>query len=265
MDTPPSRRRTAAPPATGPGAVRARAGASAVEAARQPARIMQALAARIVAGQLPPGARITETAVASEFGTSHAPVREALRMLERAGLVEIAPYRGARVREQSVREVTELYEVRAALVGLRARWIARDARRAEFARRLAPQVDQLARLASGGDAAAYAEAALAVNRAFTESVANPWLRGMLESLSMQTARYTRLAMTGRARRMASARAWAALLAAVASGQAARAERIARANSLETRDATVRALQARCRSTNDQSTSAPKPGPAGGRT
>jgi DNA-binding GntR family transcriptional regulator len=226
---------------------------------------MQALAQRIVGGRYAPGERITETTVASEFGVSHAPVREALRMLERSGLVEIAPYRGARVRELSVREVTELYEVRAALVGLRARWIAGDGQRAVFACRLAPQVERLAALASAPDGAAYAEAALAVNRAFTESVANPWLRGMLESLSLQTARYTRLAMTGRARRIASARAWAALLEAVAAGQGARAERIARANSLETRDATVRALQARFRSTKDQSTSAPKPGPEGGRT
>ena len=54
----------------------------------------------ILAGRYPPHSRIVETRVARELGTSQAPVREALRGLEALGVVEILPFRGARVRRQ---------------------------------------------------------------------------------------------------------------------------------------------------------------------
>ncbi|MGZ6378497.1 MAG: GntR family transcriptional regulator, partial [Candidatus Limnocylindrales bacterium] len=57
-------------------------------------RLLQA----ILEGRYPPGARIVETRVARELGTSQAPVREALRDLEALGVVEIHAFRGARVR-----------------------------------------------------------------------------------------------------------------------------------------------------------------------
>ena len=59
----------------------------------------------ILAGHYPPNSRIVETRVARELGTSQAPVREALRGLEALGVVEIHPYRGARVRHPSTREL----------------------------------------------------------------------------------------------------------------------------------------------------------------
>jgi DNA-binding GntR family transcriptional regulator len=53
--------------------------------------------------------------VAAEFGVSQAPVREALRDLEAMRFVESQPHRGARVREVSGEELTQIYPVRAAL------------------------------------------------------------------------------------------------------------------------------------------------------
>ena len=53
-----------------------------------------------------------ETRVARELGTSQAPVREALRDLEALGVVEISPFRGARVRRPSLDEMLEAYVVR---------------------------------------------------------------------------------------------------------------------------------------------------------
>src|SRR5207342_3529945 len=76
---------------------------------------------RIIAGTYPPGSRIVETQVARELGTSQAPVREALRGLEAMGVVEITPFRGARVRRATKRELLEAYVVRSALEGLGAR------------------------------------------------------------------------------------------------------------------------------------------------
>lgn len=75
----------------------------------------------ILAGRYPPHSRIVETRVAREFGTSQAPVREALRGLEALGVVDILPFRGARVRRPSVQELLEAYVVRSALESLGAR------------------------------------------------------------------------------------------------------------------------------------------------
>jgi len=75
----------------------------------------------ILNGRYPPDSRIIETQVARELGTSQAPVREALRGLEALGVVEITPFRGARVRRPSRREIIEAYAVRSTLEALAAR------------------------------------------------------------------------------------------------------------------------------------------------
>ena len=75
----------------------------------------------ILLGRYAPDDRIVETHVARELGTSQAPVREALRGLEAIGVVEISPFRGARVRRPSSRELLEAYTVRSSLEALAAR------------------------------------------------------------------------------------------------------------------------------------------------
>lgn len=74
----------------------------------------------ILDGSYPPDSRIVETAVAKELGTSQAPVREALRGLEALGVVEITPFRGARVRRIEREELLEAYVVRSAIESLGA-------------------------------------------------------------------------------------------------------------------------------------------------
>jgi DNA-binding GntR family transcriptional regulator len=75
----------------------------------------------ILEGELAPGSRIIETRVARQLGTSQAPVREALRDLATLGLVEMHPYRGARVREPEPTELVEAMEVRGELEAIAAR------------------------------------------------------------------------------------------------------------------------------------------------
>jgi DNA-binding GntR family transcriptional regulator len=70
---------------------------------------------RILDGSYGPGERIVESQVATEFGTSQAPVREALRELEAMRFVETQPHRGARVRQVTTEELIQIYPVRAAL------------------------------------------------------------------------------------------------------------------------------------------------------
>jgi DNA-binding GntR family transcriptional regulator len=78
-------------------------------------QIRDALVQRIVSGELAPGERLVETRLAEEYGTSQAPVREALRELETIGLVETRPRRGTFVRHFIQQTLRESYVVRAAL------------------------------------------------------------------------------------------------------------------------------------------------------
>ena len=84
-------------------------------------QVREHLLAGIIGGRYAPHSRIVETQVARELGTSQAPVREALRGLQAMGVVEISPFRGARVRRPSRREILEAYAVRVALETLAAR------------------------------------------------------------------------------------------------------------------------------------------------
>jgi DNA-binding GntR family transcriptional regulator len=59
-----------------------------------------------------PGEPLREAALVERFGVSKTPIREALVRLEREGLVEIAPYRGARARTYKQADLREFYEVR---------------------------------------------------------------------------------------------------------------------------------------------------------
>ncbi len=70
---------------------------------------------RIVDGVFAPGESLREVALSALFGVSKTPIREALVRLEREGLVEIAPYRGARVREYTPDAVRELFDARGVL------------------------------------------------------------------------------------------------------------------------------------------------------
>ena len=60
---------------------------------------LEAVREAIVGGRLRPGERIKEIPLAEELGFSRAPVRDAFRLLERDGLVELVPNRGAVVPE----------------------------------------------------------------------------------------------------------------------------------------------------------------------
>ncbi|MRW84898.1 FCD domain-containing protein [Pseudoduganella sp. FT26W] len=74
-----------------------------------------ALRRKIMSGELPEGFQLRQDALASEFGISRIPVREALVQLEGEGLVRIVPHKGAVVSELSVDEISELFMLRALL------------------------------------------------------------------------------------------------------------------------------------------------------
>jgi DNA-binding GntR family transcriptional regulator len=75
------------------------------------------LRAEILDGKLPPGTRLQHEELATRFGVSRTPIREALRQLQALNLVVVAPNRGAAVRAPSRTELAEVYELRADLEG----------------------------------------------------------------------------------------------------------------------------------------------------
>ena len=77
--------------------------------------IRDGLVESIVSGRLKTGERLVETKIAAEFGTSQAPVREALRELESLGMIESRPRRGRHVLPFVEQTIREAYVVRAAL------------------------------------------------------------------------------------------------------------------------------------------------------
>jgi DNA-binding GntR family transcriptional regulator len=74
----------------------------------------------ILHGGLRPGAPLIQEELADSFGVSRMPIRDALRMLCAEGLVEVLPYRGARVTLLTMEELEELYAMRIGLEGLAA-------------------------------------------------------------------------------------------------------------------------------------------------
>lgn len=78
----------------------------------------------ILDGSYAPGERINENKLASELGTSRGPIREAIRALEGKGLIVSLRNRGSFIRQLSVQEVREVYEIRSALFGLAGRLLA---------------------------------------------------------------------------------------------------------------------------------------------
>ncbi len=93
-------------------------------------RIARILADRIISGEILPGARLRQDHIATEFGASHVPVREAFRQLQTQGLAESQPWRGFRVTDFDVAELREVAEMRASLETLALRHAAPNLTRA---------------------------------------------------------------------------------------------------------------------------------------
>ena len=77
--------------------------------------VQQEIERMILSGEVAPGAKLNEAALALKLGVSRGPVREAFRMLDEAGLVRTEKNRGVFVRDVPIEEAMEIYELRAAM------------------------------------------------------------------------------------------------------------------------------------------------------
>ena len=149
----------------------------------------------ILAGHYPPNSRIVETRVARELGTSQAPVREALRGLEALGLVEISPFRGARVRHPSTSELLEAYVVRSELELLGARLAVPLLTDADLAE-LVELGEEMQRAARTGDRHAVAIADAGFHARLVRAARNTTLERVWRALEPFSRTYLTLVVPG---------------------------------------------------------------------
>ncbi len=214
-----------------------------------PQQIADHLGHRIMNGDYRPGSRLKEEEFAEAYAVSRGPVREAFRILERRGFVEIVPRHGARVRAFDPADLASLFSVRAVLFGLAARQAA-ERRSPELISQLAEQVARLCRSAEAMDISPREHAVLAgeAQHLIARFSGNRPLLRMLEEITSRAL--WRMAwsdppldLTTRTRRQQSARFWSDLLAAITSGDAAQAERTARQLLEASRDHMIAAMAA----------------------
>ena len=82
--------------------------------------VYEELKMQILTGAIVPGTRMMEVELADEMGVSRTPIREAIRKLEKEGLVTIEPRRGAYASQISPEDMVEILEVRQNMEGLAA-------------------------------------------------------------------------------------------------------------------------------------------------
>jgi DNA-binding GntR family transcriptional regulator len=162
-------------------------------------QVKERLLQEILDGRYPPGARIVETRVARELGTSQAPVREALRDLEALGVVETTAFRGARVRRPSANELLEAFVIRAELESLGAR-LAVPRLTDEDLEALAGYIDAMRRSAEDGDHYAEATADAAFHGRIVALAGNATLERVWRTLEPFSRTYITMVMPGVDRR-----------------------------------------------------------------
>lgn len=152
--------------------------------------VRDAVEAMIISGELSAGDRINESALAKRLGVSRGPIREACRSMEQAGLLVSVVNQGVFVREMSLDEARDLYEVRGALSGLVGRLVAERASEETLNRleNLVSGMDSAAEEKSVGD---YFKLNLQFHDLLVESAENPALKESYRAIINQIHLYRR--------------------------------------------------------------------------
>jgi DNA-binding GntR family transcriptional regulator len=182
----------------------------------------------IMLGRYQPGERVREQEIADQLNVSRGPVREALRVLEQRGLVEIVPWRGARVVSLTAHELNEVLQIRGALFTMMARLAAVHATEDEI-ERLVAAVDELDALAHKNvSMPEFLKKRYAAADLLMEASHNRTACDMQRKLVRQTqGYYTATSQTSHELRMESVELYRRLIEALHQHQPAAAEEVAR--------------------------------------
>lgn len=171
-----------------------------------PEQIAECITQAILNGDYGPGDRILELDLVDQFHTSRGPIREALRILEKSGVVTLLPHRGAHVTQLTPDEVDNLFQIRRELTRLLIRSAAPIG--AETLGQLERQIERIEGLGvQDPTPAAYTVSTRRASRLLFSACRNENLTEILHTLSLQTARYTQLAFNDLQRCRDSAAGW----------------------------------------------------------
>jgi DNA-binding GntR family transcriptional regulator len=188
-----------------------------------PEELAKLLQDEIIQGRLAPSARLTEEEVARRYGVSRSPVREALRLLERDGLVLKAPRRGIWVAPLSVGDLDEVYSCRIALEAVAAEQAARSsdaALKSELPKILAC----MQKTHRAGDVAGFFLHDVQGSKVIYALAGNATLSRLISGLNKQALRYRYLAYARHAESIRlSVEGTERIFAAIAAGRAGQAK------------------------------------------
>ena len=148
--------------------------------------------------ELTPGDAIDEMALCERFGISRTPLREALKVLNSEGLIELIPRRGSFVRSMDVEELNELFPVMVVLEGLCAREAVENCEPKDL-QQLEKMHEKLESFAKQGDVDGYYEQNFVFHQAIQDLSGNKWLQRVIGDLRkvLRLARHMQLTMPGR--------------------------------------------------------------------
>ncbi len=200
--------------------------------------VQQEIERAILGGQLAPGAKLNEAAIAERLGVSRGPVREAFRMLEQAGLLRQEKNRGAFVRHIALDEAMEIYELRAMLEEAVGRKLAREItpEQIKVARAL---VASMERAVKANDIDAYHLLNLEFHDTLIAFTANRKLTAMYRLLINQLWLFRRMNLADANVPPISASEHGGIVKAIESGDPDAAARAMRAHIEESRERTLR--------------------------
>jgi len=197
-----------------------------------PEQLAERILEGIVTGGIPHDMRLKEEALAREHAVSRATVREALIVLAKGGYVERIPRFGARVSSIARDDVFNLFEVRAALLGVAARRCAGHPSEA-FRQALQALVSEMETLAvdASGDPQIFSDKSIRAQALLMQTSGNRRLADFYEQISTlstwQLIRGRATSFLREERRRQSAGDWRQIETAIAAGDGDAAERAAR--------------------------------------
>jgi len=200
--------------------------------------VQQEVERRILQGELAPGAKLNEAALAEALGVSRGPVREAFRMLEEAGLVRQEKNRGVFVRSIPLDEAMEIFDLRAMMDEAVGRRLA-ETIGPEQLRRVRAMVNAMEKAVKAGDVDTYHLLNLEFHDHLVEYAGNRKLTALYRRVINELSLFRRMNLVDAKLLLISAGEHRAIVKAIASGDADAAGRAMRQHVMDSKNRTLR--------------------------
>jgi len=200
--------------------------------------VQQEIERRILQGELAPGAKLIEAALAEALGVSRGPVREAFRMLEEAGLVRQEKNRGVFVRSIPLDEAMEIFDLRAMMDEAVGRRLA-EAISTDQLRQVRAMVEAMEKAVKAGDADSYHLLNLEFHDKLVAFGGNRKLTAIYRRLINELSLFRRMNLVDARLLPISASEHRAIVKAIASGDADAAGQAMRQHVMDSKNRTLR--------------------------